>query len=691
MFAPRSIALYGASSDPESLGYRALLNLRDSGFAGEIVPINPRYTDVLGYRCYSSATRYDGPIDHAMCVVAAPRVMGVMEDCAKAAIPTAGVYAGGFSEAGAAGKRLERDLARFADGTGMRILGPNSLGYASGLSRTTASIGTIFEMMGLAAQGLAILSQSGALASALIAQCKRRGVDIGFFVSTGNEMDVELVDCLEYVCDRPALTRIALYVEGVRDVTRLKDGLRQARLNGKDVIVLRAGRTDAGKAAVRSHTASLTTDTRLYEALFREMGAITVSSLREMADVARVTELRTTAAEAIAMVTSSGASAALSADACASSALPLARIPRSTQLELRAIVPYCSPVNPIDMTGRVSQDPDMLARVFSLLLDDASITRVVFMHGSGMWSRGRGEKIAATLAELATRYGSDRLIFVGDVPDHIESALHVAGIPIFDDAVMLLTQLGRVRTARLTRLPGAARAISASAGPTRVLLESTALDVLERSGMAVVKRRLVEDKAGLAAARRSLGPRLVAKAVLPDVTHKARIGAVRRDLRSSDALLAAWKDLVALAKAHRSAPRVLVEEQVDGVRAEIMISAFVDRILGAFVGIATGGGVTELVDDIVFIPLPVTAPRVRRALEQLRSWPAISRDRSRVTGEVARITTAVLRMQGLIGTVANDEVLGVAGRIVSIEVNPFLIAAESSCAVDAVVEVDPRR
>lgn len=690
LFAPRAIALYGASNDPASLGYRAFFNLKSSGFAGAIVPINPRYTEVAGHRCHSSALEYDGPIDHAMCVVAAARVMGVMEDCAKAGIPTAGVYAGGFSEIGAEGKRLERELSGFADRAGMRILGPNSLGYASGLSRTTASIGTIFEKAELAAGGLAIVSQSGALASALLAQCKGRGVDVGFFVSTGNEMDVEVADCIDYLRDRPSITRIAVYVEGVRDAVRLRSGLRRARLRGQDVIVLRAGRTEAGRAAVKSHTASLTTDARLYEALFREMGAITVSSLRELGDVARVTELRTTVAEAVAIVTSSGASAALAADACAASSLPLARIPKSTQRALRAIVPDCTPGNPIDMTGRVSQDPDMLRPVFSVLLDDPAITRVVFMHGSGMWSPGRGEKIAATLAELAGTYGSQRLIFVGDVPEHIREALEAARIPIFDDAVVLLSQLGRVRAARMTRTPPDARSLPGSSGRTRVLLESTALGILEKAGIAVVKRVLVEDRSAARGAGSSLGLPVVAKAVLADVTHKARIGAIRPDLRSGEALRRAWKDLAALSRARGATPRVLVEKQVEGARAEILLSAFVDRILGPFVGIATGGSLTELLDDIVFLPVPVTAARVRRALQELRSWPAISHDPARAE-HVALVAATVLRMQRLLGGAAHDRLLGVSGRIVAIEVNPFLLAAKGSCAVDAVIEVVPER
>jgi acyl-CoA synthetase (NDP forming) len=689
MFEPRSIAVYGASSDPRSPGHRALSNLIKSGFPGEIVPINPRYTEVAGYRCYPSAQQYEGHIDHGMCVVGAERVIGVARDCAVSGIKTLGVYAAGFAEIGAAGRKLQRQLQDVTKKGGIRVLGPNCYGYANGVRHVTASMGSLLETVGLDAGGLGIVSQSGSTAAALLNQCKAYGVDVGFLVSTGNEMDIEIADCIDYLCDVPGITRIALYVEGIRDVERLKSSLRRARRQGKDVIVLRAGRTSAGRAAVRSHTASLVTDARLYEALFRELGAITVSNLRELADLAHVTELPTTANEAVAIVTSSGAAGALAADACVSNGLPLARIARSRQAALKAVIPYCTPTNPVDMTGQ--NDFKTIRSFLSTLLDEPSTTRVVFLYGSGMWSPGKGGDIATTLAEIATTYGADRLIFVGDAPEHVTKTLRAARIPMFDDAAVLLGQLGRVRTARLTRLPPDGRRLPATSARTRVLLESTALGILERAGVPVVRRVLVEGEAGVRKIGSSLGFPVIAKAVLSDVTHKAKIGAIRSGLGSADELRRAWAELAALARARREPPRVLFETEIEGIRAEILISAFVDPILGPFVGIASGGTLTELLDDIAFVPIPVTAQRVRRVVEGLRTWPLISRDRAHANADLADIAAAVLAIQGLIGTAAEGQAPGGSDRIRSIEVNPLLLGQSGSWAVDAVIEVAAER
>jgi acyl-CoA synthetase (NDP forming) len=685
LFEPRSIAVYGASNDPASPGHRALSNLTKSGFAGKVIAVNPRYTEVAGYPCYPSAQQYDGPIDHGMCVVAAERVIGVAVDCARSGIPTMGIYAAGFAEIGSSGRRLQRELLRITAKAHMRVLGPNCYGYANGVKHVTASMGSLLEVVGLDGGGLGIASQSGSTAAALLNQCKANGVDVGFLVSTGNEMDVDIADCVEYLTGCPGITRIALYVEGIRDVDRLKNSLRLAKRQGKDVIVLRAGRTSAGKAAVRSHTASLVTDARLYESLFHELGAITVSNLRELADMAQVTELPTSAREAVAIVTSSGAAGALAADASVFSALPLAKIAKSTQATLKQLIPYCTPTNPVDMTGQ--NDFKKIRSFLSALLDDSAITRVVFMYGSGMWSPGKGGDIATTLSEIAAAYGPDRLIFVGDAPQHVTNTLRGARIRVFDDAAVLLGQLGRVRTARLRPTPPASHPVKPASPRTRVLLESTALGILERAGVPVVSRVLVEDVKGLRAAGSSLGFPVIAKAVLSDVTHKAKIGAIRSDLRSADALRGAWLDLARLARTRREPARVLVETQIADIHAEILISAFVDPILGPFVGIATGGSMTELLDDIVFLPIPTTARRVKQVVESLKAWPAIARDRSRSRADVAAIAAAALRIEALIGTVADDRSLGTAGRIMSIEVNPLLLGANGSSAVDAVIEV----
>jgi acyl-CoA synthetase (NDP forming) len=685
LFAPNCIAIYGASQEAGTMGHRVLDYLTQAGFAGRILPVNPRHGgETIGGRLWhASGASFDGPVDHAVLAVRAQLAPAVVEDVLRHGVRSLSILAGGFAEIGGEGVALQARIAAMAREAGVPILGPNGLGFATPARGAIASGGSIFMTVMPRGGPLAIISQSGLVASDILYRAESAGIGAGFWVSTGNEADVTAADCIDHACSVPELRAIALYVEGIRDVDRFKAALGRARDSGRQVVVLRPGRTDAGRTAIRSHTGSMVSADGLYDALFRSLGAVRVDSLREMTDVARVAlQLRRWPGRGVALAGSSGGNGALAVDAAAASGVPLAVISEAGQAKLTALVPNCSPRNPIDTTGAANERPEMLADFLGAVLEEQEVGTLVMIHGSGMLWHDRAERIAAVLAALAERHGEGRIAFCGHVPPHVMPVLDAARIPVFDDPVALVRAIGRLWG--MPPAPSAKPALGGGEVAGRMLDEDAALDLLDaQGGVPAVARRVVRNIAALPAAAEALGYPLALKAVLPGVAHKTELGALRIDIRDRGALLAAGEDLAALCQEHGHPVKLLVEAMVGDAVAELLLSAFVDPQLGPFVAVGAGGTLTELLADVVVEPAPVSPEVAEAMLVRLRGWPRLRQDRRGRVGSTGEAVAAIVALSRLIGQPHAER------RIVEVEVNPFMLRPAGSCAVDAVISIAP--
>jgi acyl-CoA synthetase (NDP forming) len=683
LFAPRAIAIYGASQEAGTMGHRVLDYLTQASFAGRILPVNPRHGGEVidGRPWFAGGSGFDGPVDHAVLAVRAQLAPAVVEDALRHGVRSLSILAGGFAEVGAEGAALQARIATMAREAGVPLLGPNCLGFATPALGAIASGGSIFMTVKPRGGKLAIVSQSGLIASDILYRAERAGIGAGFWVSTGNEADVTAADCIDHVCSVPELRVIALYLEGITEVDGFKAALARAQESGRQVVVLRPGRTDAGRTAIRSHTGAMVSADGLYDALFRRLGAVRVDSLREMTDVTRVAlQLRRHPGRGVALAGSSGGNGALAVDAAAASGVPLATITEAGQAKLTALVPHCSPRNPIDTTGAANERPEMLADFLGAVLEERDVGTLVMIHGSGMLWHDRAERIAAVLAGLAARHGEGRIAFCGHVPPHVCPVLDAARIPVFDDPVALVRAIGRLWGSP----PPAAKHAGGGAHPAgRMLDEDAALDLLETLGVPAVARRVADDVAALGSAAAALGYPLALKAVLPGVAHKTELGALRIGLGDAAALRTAGEELAALCQRQGHPVKLLVEAMVGDAVAELLLSAFVDPLLGPFVAVGAGGTLTELLADVVVEPAPVTPERAEAMLARLRSWPRLRQDRRGRVGDTAAAAAAIVALSRAIGLVHAE------GRIVEMEINPFMLRPVGSCAVDAVISVTP--
>ena len=398
----RTVAVVGASPDDNKIGGKPMRFLREFGFGGRIYPVNPRYEEIGGHRCYRDLESIEGPVDVAIVAVPYQHAQPVVEQCVRKGVRQIVMFSSGYAETGADGADRQQTLMRSIEGSGTRLLGPNSLGIANLASGFIANFGQAFELpRGVLRSGRAgFVSQSGAFGTFIFTLSAEQGLGFKYFAVTGNEADITVSELIAAMVDDDEIDLVAGYVEGVRDGRRFLDACEKARAAGKPVLLIKTGRTPGGSAAAMSHTAAIAGADEVYQAVFRQTGAIRVDDEEEMLDIVGLMRShKTMGGRRVGVLTMSGGAGVLIADALDRNGLELARLDPRTEAELARIVPeFGSTRNPVDLTGQFLSEPGMLRSALGCLLNDANVDAVVFFLGLG---RRYGEQIAQTLREVA--------------------------------------------------------------------------------------------------------------------------------------------------------------------------------------------------------------------------------------------------------------------------------------------------
>ena len=293
-FAPASIALIGASRDPEKIPGRLLSMLRKNGFPGRIYPNNPNYGDIDGLKCYPSISAVGQPIDLAIVIIPARAVLGALEQCAAVGVKNAVIISSGFAEEGGDSAAMQDAIADLAQKTGMRISGPNAEGFYSEVQRVAATFSPTVDVkpghvpLVATKKRIGIVAQSGGIGFAIKHRAKAIGVAISYCVSAGNECDLGAGEFLDYMVQDASTDVILLFIEGIRDVDKFLAAAKRAAETGKPVIVTKVGRSGAGERAAASHTASMAGWSAAYDAVFAKYGFIVSNDLDEAVTIAAV-------------------------------------------------------------------------------------------------------------------------------------------------------------------------------------------------------------------------------------------------------------------------------------------------------------------------------------------------------------------------------------------------------------------
>ncbi|MGH8970920.1 MAG: CoA-binding protein, partial [Actinomycetes bacterium] len=491
-----SIAVIGATERPGALGRLPITFLRRYGYPGRILPINPSSPTVLGLDAYPTVTAAPGPVELALVMVAADRVAAAVDDCVAAEVPVAVVMSSGFAESGPAGKALQDDVVRRARAGGMRIVGPNCIGTVGFATGQVSTFSPLFgaDDVPMRSGSVAFVSQSGALGYGAVSLALARGLGLGWAVNTGNEADVGAVEVLEALAARDDCTALLAYVESLADGA----ALRRLAAQGKPVAVLKAGSSEAGAQAAASHTGALAAGDRVVDGVLRQLRIARAGDVDDLLDLGDAFEQpRRPAGPRTAVITTSGGSGILAADAVAGTRLELARFSAGTTTTLQAAVPaFGSVANPVDITATVMSDPDLFDRCLAAVASDDGVDAVIacfcVLTGDDV------DRMVDALARTADQTGKPVLVArtgADFLAPKAAAALRTAGIPAYPTparAVRALAALWDTRPRADLSDRGRAQPGSGSDRlPDAAASEVDVKALLANAGLAVPRGRLV--------------------------------------------------------------------------------------------------------------------------------------------------------------------------------------------------------
>lgn len=692
IFHPRSIVVVGASEKPGSLGKVILENLRKDGYAGDLHLVNPRYARIDGQPAYPDVKDVPpGEIDLAIVMTPAAMVPGIIDACGARGVHGAIVMSAGFREAGAQGRALEHELVRQARKHGLRFIGPNCLGIIRTPSRLNATFSEASALPGR----VAVISQSGALCTAILDWAQDRQVGFSTLVSTGIGADLDFGEILDYLARDPGTDSILLYIEGIHDARRFMSALRAAA-RAKPVVVMKAGRHSEGSRAAASHTGALVGSDDVFDAALRRAGVLRVQDFADFFSAAAALDTGVrTRGKRLAIVTNAGGPGVMAADHVVDRELELARLDDRTIAALDATLPGSwSRANPVDVLG--DADADRYAQAMRACLQDESVDALLAILtpqaltapltvAQELVDAARGQRkpvFACWMGGHAVASSRD-LFNDHDIPTHStpEAAVNAfAGVAAYAANQAQLLQVPEPATERaIADLEGALQILAAPAAAGRAWLnpvESKA--VLAAFKLPIVRSLPAHSAAEAVLIAEELGFPVAMKILSDDITHKTDVGGVRLQLASARQVQQAYQRMladVANARPEARLDGVAIEPMhVDRHGRELMIGVLHDEVFGPVISFGLGGTMVEVIKDraVALPPLNrflardlISRTRAREVMAELRGSPEVN---------VREVEDLLLRVSEMV-----CELPGVA----EMDLNPVVAGPEGAVIVDA--------
>ncbi|MNQ03495.1 hypothetical protein D3C85_161980 [compost metagenome] len=681
---PASIAVVGASGNAARIGGMPLAHLTTFGYRGAIYPINPKYEEVFGLRCWPDLEALPAAPDLVVLALAAAEVTPMLKRCQARGVRAVIVYAAGFAEAGDAGAALQAELEAFVATTDMVVAGPNAMGFANLNTQAHTNFASVFNTAPMQ-QGpgrVSLLTQSGNVCAAVYAIARRLGVDFSHFINTGNEACVDFAQYLEYLAQDDA-TEVGIgYIEELRDGPRFMEAAAEFVRRDKLLILYKAGETEKGSEAVRSHTSALAGDQQIYQAAFRQLNIIQSHDFAQMAQLAHLAGYRhRSAGKRVAIITISGALGAILADKFIGQGLDVPTLPQPLQDQLRAGIPdYGMVSNPVDVTGNVVNDPGFVRTAMeALAVSDAIDAIVVYAPGYML------DRMADDLCAVAEKH--PRLIVAIDTgAAKTRDQLRAGGVPVFEDIGVAVSALSPFLLWQERRKHNPWLQVRSQPAPARAALagradEHTTKRYLAEFGVQPVDEAIARTADEAAAVAGRLGFPVVLKVLSADIAHKTEAGGVRLRLGNAQEVRKAFDEVMASARAY--APTAQIDgallQKMEAGQAELILGATRDPVFGMTLTVGLGGVLTELYKDVSHRVLPVDEAMARDMLGELKAFPLLTGYRGRPLGDVEAACRAIAGF--------SRAVLALQEQADEVEVNPLLVKEQGQGvrALDALV------
>lgn len=687
---PSSVAIIGASSDPEKIGGRPIRYLQENGFAGAIYPVNPQRPEIQGLPAYRSVDDLPSVPEVAIIAVSGANAVAQIVRCAELGVKGCVIMASGFGETGdEQGLAWQREMLAAAARTGMRIVGPNSQGLANFATGAVLSFSTLFTEQPPEDGAVAVVSQSGALCSVPYGLLREAGIGVRYAHATGNDLDVTAAELAVEVIADPDVKLLLLYLEDIADLDSLAEVARTALERGVPVVALKGGRSEAGQKAAASHTGALATEEAVVDAFLEKHGIWRARSTQDLVAAAGLyLRPRRPDGERIAIVSNSGAICVLAADAAAEEGLALTELSVATKAELAQALPaFASVENPIDVTAALLTDSSLFGKVLPVLGRDGGVDACVV----GIPVAGRGydvERFARDVAEFEATTGVPVVMAVPQ--QNIARVFRERGLVVFADEAQAVRALAQylhhhalIALARARASAGrlASRTDDARLSRRRTALnESESLRLLERIGVPAVEHVLVHDPGDAAEAVRRLGGgAVVVKGCSAEATHKSELGLVRVGVRPEEADEVVAQMFATLAREGLANEGAIIASLVKGVH-EGMLGARFDPVFGPVVVIGAGGIHVEATPDVQLLLPPFGVDDALAAIGRLRL--------AAVLGGVRGAPAVDVRAWGEAAVALGEAMLDRETAIHELDVNPLMLLPQGGAVQPAVRAVD---
>ena len=684
LFRPRSVAILGASDDPTRISGRPVRYLIEGGFKGPIYPVNPNRDTVQGLKAYKALADVPETPDVALLAVPASITERAVRECVEKGVKGAVIFSAGYAESGEEGLAIQKLIADIARAGGLRLLGPNCLGI---FNPQIGFFGTFTQSLDKEMPGpgpLGIISQSGAYGSHIAYLARQRGIGINYWITTGNEADVDVAESLEWMAAQDDIKVIMAYVEGVRDGGRFRRALALAQARRKPVIMMKVGRSEVGAKAASSHTASLAGSDAIYDALFRQYGVHRAATTEEQIDVAYACARGIfPRGNKLGVVTLSGGAGVLISDAAERYGMDVAPMPDAAQATLKALLPFATVVNPVDTTAQALNDMGLLARNMEVILDQGGYDALLGFFSTVPNTRTLSGPLRNAIAKGCERF-PDRLIALEMVADaEVVREYERAGFLVFEDADRAVAAL-----AALTRFSQAFDRVETPhsvpvAAPIghEPLSEHAAKALLGKAGIPFLDERLATDARTAGDAADAIGYPVVLKIVSPDIEHKTEIGGVLVGIGDRNGVEAGYATLMDRAAKHRRDARIegVLVAPMAKKGVEVIVGVSRDPVFGPAVMFGLGGVHVEVLKDVTFRLAPFGRGEAMRMIDEIRGRAMLDGVRGAPPSDVDALADLLVGISEFASAHRDD--------VETIDLNPVVVlpAGEGVVALDALV------
>lgn len=701
VFNPQSVAIIGASANPIKPSGQPLIALLNNGYAGQVYPVNPKYDELLGVKCYPRVSDIPGEVDMAIIAVPAAITMPALEECAAKGVKVAVIFTSGFAEVGEEGASIQQEMTALAQRSGMRIVGPNCMGLVNNLNNLMATFFLLkLPTAPIIPNVLGFVSQSGGFGSLIYFLVEEAGLGFTYYVSSGNEADLDFSDYLAYMASDPNVKVLGGYLEGVRDGSKLLAAADLALAHEKPIMILKAGRNPSAARAAASHTGAMVGSDRVYDAFFRQKNIIRTESIDEMLIAINIMACgRIPKGPRVGIISASGGGGVVLADKCESVGLQVTGLTAGTRRALDAILPpFASSANPVDITSQFMVQQGLLLETAKQVIEDPNVDTLMLFCRLSSLSQGNGALVDEVIhlykqtdkPLIAITWGEDEEAreTIRRLREHRIPAVRTSDFAVYAlaDIVRWAQRMADIKARTPEEKPVTASArlevekLLATYPDRAQLTESQSKEILKAYGIPVTREQLTTTPEEAAVAASQLGFPVVMKIESPDILHKTDAGGVKLGVGSPEEARQAFAEIVDNAHGYKpdaDIRGVLVQEMLSGA-TEVIVGMSRDPVFGPVVMFGLGGILVEVLKDVCLRVAPLTRAEAAEMLEEIQGKKVLEGVRGRPPVDKEAIIDVIVKVSHLAADFP---------AIAEMDINPLLVfpQGQGAKAADALI------